>query len=339
MALPDYAMQPEPQLVMRPLTLDDAPPAVALFNVLNRLYVGHEIDNAGDLRRDWSVPGFDLEHSALGVFEGRRMVGFVQISDTSSVPVNPEVWFRVHPDYFGTSLGRDLLAWGEQRARQVFGRLPPDVRVVLQADVYSTDAYSRHTLQAAGFAMTDHGWLRMVIEFDEAPQRPQWPTGYSLTTAAELSDTRPIYRALKAAFLDHRGHVREDFEAAFSRWHAHLTSDPLFEPELLFGLVYGGEIVGTLLCRPQSWGYPERAYISSLGVVREHRRKGLAKTLLLHGFDTLWRRGARAVDLYVDNASPTGAHRLYEQAGMRVDIRFHALEKELRPGRSLTDTD
>lgn len=250
--------------------------------------------------------------------------------------MRPEVWFRVHPDYFGGELGRDLLAWGEARARQVFDRLPGDAQVVLQADVYSTDAYSQRTLQAAGFAMTDYGWLRMVIEFDEAPPLPQWPAGYSLTTAADIGDLRPIYRAFKTAFLDHRGHVREDFETAFARWHTHLTSDPLYEPELLFGLMNGGDMVGTLLCRTRSWGYPERAYISSLGVIRGHRRRGLAKALLLHGFDTLWRCGARAVDLYVDNASPTGAHWLYEQVGMRVDTRYYALEKELRPGRDLT---
>lgn len=322
-------------LITRPLTLDDAPAAVALLNIVNRLHAGGATDTVADLRRDWTEPGFDLGRSVWGAFDGSRMVGYVQVSDTSSLPVRPDVWFCVHPDYVDGDLGRDLLTWGEARARQVFDRLPPDVRVSLEMSVFSTDHASQRTLKAAGFRLTDFGWLRMVTELNGPPPQPAWPTGYTLTTAAHLDDLRPILRAKKAAFADHRGYVDEDFEAAFARWQAQLHRDPLYDPALLFALMVGGEVVGTVQCRAQSWGHPERGYLSSLGITREHRRKGLAKALVLHGFDALWRQGARAVDLYVDHDSPTGAHRLYEQIGMRVDVRYQTMEKELRAGRDL----
>jgi len=57
--------------------------------------------------------------------------------------------------------------------------------------------------------------------------------------------------------------------------------------------------------------------------------------LLLQSFGEFYRRGTRRVGLGVDAASPTGATRLYERAGMRVSREFAVYEIELRPGRDL----
>jgi ribosomal protein S18 acetylase RimI-like enzyme len=54
--------------------------------------------------------------------------------------------------------------------------------------------------------------------------------------------------------------------------------------------------------------------------------------LLRHSFDAFHRRGTERVDLVVDSESPTGATRLYEQAGMRVSQHYAAFEKVLREG-------
>jgi len=42
----------------------------------------------------------------------------------------------------------------------------------------------------------------------------------------------------------------------------------------------------------------------------------------LYGFAELYRRGQRQVWLHVDTENRTGATRLYERAGMRVEHRF-----------------
>ena len=55
---------------------------------------------------------------------------------------------------------------------------------------------------------------------------------------------------------------------------------------------------------------------------------------LQHSFVKLYQRGKRQVRLEVDTQNPTGATRLYEKAGMRVERRYDFFEKELRPGQN-----
>ena len=73
--------------------------------------------------------------------------------------------------------------------------------------------------------------------------------------------------------------------------------------------------------------------MSSLGVRRPWRKRGLGLALLQHSFGEFYRRGIRVINLGVDAGSPTGATRLYKKAGMRVAAEYVAYEKELRPGR------
>ena len=67
-----------------------------------------------------------------------------------------------------------------------------------------------------------------------------------------------------------------------------------------------------------------------LGVRRPWRRRGLGRALLLHAFGEFRARGKRGAGLGVDGLNPTGAVRLYEQAGMHVARRFDQYAKPLR---------
>jgi ribosomal protein S18 acetylase RimI-like enzyme len=72
-------------------------------------------------------------------------------------------------------------------------------------------------------------------------------------------------------------------------------------------------------------------WISGLGVVRSHRRRGLARAILLTAFNDFFRRGQHSVALGVDADSLTGATRLYESAGMRTVEAHDQVRKVLRP--------
>ena len=63
---------------------------------------------------------------------------------------------------------------------------------------------------------------------------------------------------------------------------------------------------------------PNAGYVGTLGVRRPWRKQGLGEALLLHSFAAFRERGWARGTLGVDAASPTGATRLYERAGMRV---------------------
>lgn len=78
-------------------------------------------------------------------------------------------------------------------------------------------------------------------------------------------------------------------------------------------------------------------WVSTLGVRRPWRRRGLGLALLQHSFNELHRRGLRKIGLGVDAQSLTGATLLYEKAGMHPDLsrQIDLYEKELRPGIEL----
>ena len=92
------------------------------------------------------------------------------------------------------------------------------------------------------------------------------------------------------------------------------------------------------LCRKWSYTEPEAGWVSSLGVLRSYRHRGIARALLLTSFRDYAERGKRAVDLSVDGSSLTGAVGLYESAGMYVHRRDEVFELELRPGREISVT-
>ena len=94
-------------------------------------------------------------------------------------------------------------------------------------------------------------------------------------------------------------------------------------------------MAGVNICRPYSVYDTERGWVRSLGVRRPWRKRGLGLALLRHAFHEFYRRGKRKVGLGVDTQNLTGALRLYENAGMRVDQAYDYYEKELRPGAEI----
>jgi ribosomal protein S18 acetylase RimI-like enzyme len=70
-------------------------------------------------------------------------------------------------------------------------------------------------------------------------------------------------------------------------------------------------------------------WIGDLGVVPEHRRRGIASALLVRSFAALTASGHHEARLGVDAENASGATRLYEAAGMRVRRGFDVYEKQL----------
>jgi len=77
-------------------------------------------------------------------------------------------------------------------------------------------------------------------------------------------------------------------------------------------------------------------WVSTLGVRRPWRKKGLALALLHHSFGEFYRCGKTKVGLGVDSGSLTGALDLYKKAGMSVYSQFDKYEKEIRAGEEIS---
>lgn len=320
----------------RPATMADLETAVSLMNAASIAQVGKAEHNNEDIKIEWSQEQFNLETNTHLVFSpDGELAGYVEIWDILAVPVSPWVWGRVHPAYEGLGIGTYLLAWAEERARQVFNRVPSDARVVFRCGSVSTHEPTKQLLQEVGMTLVRYFWT-MRVDLEEPLTPPQLPAGVTIKTFAEVNDLAALVKANSEAFQDHWGYVAQPFPDMLARWQDWLASDSKFDPSLWYLAMAGDEIAGMSLCRLEAHNDPAWGWVDDLAVRRAWRRQGLALALLHHSFGQLYAQGKKTIGLGVDASSLTGATRLYEKAGMHVYREYQTFEKELRPGRDLS---
>ncbi|MBL8103053.1 MAG: GNAT family N-acetyltransferase, partial [Anaerolineales bacterium] len=110
-------------------------------------------------------------------------------------------------------------------------------------------------------------------------------------------------------------------------------AQPDFDPSLWVIAWDGNEIAGFSLNRFRMG----IGWVSTLGVRRPWRKKGLGLALLQQSFGEFYKRGMKTIGLGVDASNPTGATRLYQGAGMYIASEFITYDKELRAGRNLEE--
>jgi ribosomal protein S18 acetylase RimI-like enzyme len=251
-----------------------------------------------DVRRVWTSPGFDREQDARLDADS-----YVQLRDFG----DGRVWIDVR--------GRPsdaILDWAEERASAKGRRLI--------SGSWSTYETILRDLERRGFTLVRHS-LRMAIDLGGPTPAPAWPDGVEVRSFRP-GDERVFYDAQQESFLD----SWEPIEETFENWSHWLLDTPSFDPGLWFLAVEGDEAAGFAICHARS-GDPETGSVRLLGVRRPWRRRGLGRALLLHAFAELRGRGFRRAGLGVDAESLTGAHRLYESAGMHVEARYEIYEK------------
>jgi ribosomal protein S18 acetylase RimI-like enzyme len=168
-----------------------------------------------------------------------------------------------------------------------------------------TDCGERAKLLARG-CRAEAEVLRMVIELDPAQAPPVWREGVTVSTWRDGCGPA-VHAVLFEAFAGSREGV-----LPFNQWLPRLTSDAEFDPALCFLAHSDGELAGVCLC----W---TSAFVKDLAVRPAFRGRGIGTALLRHSFAELARRGAKRVALKVDAHNPTGAVRLYERVGMRIE--------------------
>ncbi len=310
-------------LTLRAPTPDDLPAVYELIvacDIADSDTVDLSLD---DLRDEWDE--LDLARDAWVLVDSDgRAVGYGALFHRYHVRLHADGY--VHPDARGQGIGTRLQELMEARAREHVPLAPPDARVVLRNSTNAGDAQSRRLLEGRGYQPVRYFW-RMDIDLTAPPPAPVWPAGITLRNLVVGQNELALYTALTEAFRDHWGHLPETFDS----WRKRIIDKPDFDPGLSFVAFDGDEVAGAV-----RGGYRmEDGWVQTLGVRRPWRRRGLGEALLLQSFGEFYRRGTRRVGLGVDAASPTGATRLYERAGMRVSREFAVYEIELRPGRDL----
>ncbi|HEY7332806.1 MAG TPA: GNAT family N-acetyltransferase [Candidatus Limnocylindria bacterium] len=308
-------------LVLRRPTLADAEGLFRLQADIDRHDFGAIDMSLDDIRTELGEVALDTDAwLVLPEGGGSDPVAYGMVQPPVGTRLRAHV--AVHPSRRGSGLGRALAGIVEDRARErAAGLAVGDGPVTLQGWINGESEADAGWARSLGYAWARR-FLRMRIDMTEPPPAPSWPEGIAVRTFRLGQDERAMYEAQEEAFADHWGHVTMPFE----EWTKRLTRHD-FEAELWLMALDGERVVATSTNSviPENLGW-----ISGLGVVPSHRRRGLARAILLQAFNDFWRRGQRSVALGVDADSLTGATRLYESAGMRVVESHDQVSKQLR---------
>ncbi|MBW3631905.1 MAG: GNAT family N-acetyltransferase [Chloroflexi bacterium] len=305
-------------------------PVFADVAAVHAVIVASEIEEFGesqgyggdDIEGDWKL--LDLEHDAwVAVAPDGAFAGYGYVKDRQHVRLDVEIY--VHPGRYGQGIGTTLVRLTESRAREHIALAPPGTRVVVNTWLNALNPQARSLLEREGYSPVRY-YYRMEIDFSEGPSAASWPDGITLRRGKADEDLRAFYETTEEAMADHWGHVAIPFE----EWRERRERSH-FDPSLWFLVLDDGEPVAAVLCSISDG----IGWIDTLAVRRSWRRHGLGFALLTHAFRELYGRGMRRFALGVDAESPTGATRLYEQAGMRIGQQYATYGKELRAGIKL----
>jgi mycothiol synthase len=177
----------------------------------------------------------------------------------------------------------------------------------------------RQAVEKAGFRLVKSTFL-MCIEMQHCPPEPQWPEGIRVRSVVPGQDDRAICHLMADVFAG--THLEP---TSLAEWRDGLIGGAYFDADLWFVALHKDEIVGACLCAV----YPEtqEAWVRQLGVAKKWQRRGVGRALMLHAFQTFYRRGHKAVRIGVE--ANAAAHRLYEQVGMRRVQQYDEYQKRI----------
>jgi len=295
--------QPPPGLEVRPARPDDLGGVVALCQRCDVADMGEPDTEPDDIRAAWRRPGYDLASNSVLVRGEGRAVAYGDVLDG-------EAFGLVDPAWRGRGIGAWLLGRIERLATG------PELEISAPAE----DRRFAALAAGRGYRRGRSSWS-MRLDMDRPPPAPAWPDGIRVRTFDREADARAVHRLVQDAFAD----IGNQPPRSFEFWERVSMDREGFDPELWFLAGASGELVGVSLC----FSGPLGGYVGQLAVRRDQRGRGLGLALLHHGFGALWRRGDRQVFLDVDSENRTGATRLYERAGMRVEHRWDYWVKRL----------
>lgn len=297
-------MSDAPTPISRPLTPADAPAVLAVVHEDEERVTGRASRlTEGDVRDWWQWTDLAADSWA--------------VTDPASGRLTGAVWLDRPGDGLGVSfpLGTawDLLGVVEQRAvaaglrRLHVGAVHPDPRA--------------EAATAARGLTEVRRFYEMAITLDGPPTVRPLPEGLELAGVTE-ADARDFHSTIDESFADHWEHHGRPFE----EWWATRSADPDLDLSWWFVVRDGHRSVAAIRNVPARNG---GVYVATLGVLRSHRGRGLARALLLHTFARAWDAGMPRVSLGVDATSPTGATALYRSVGMGVELESVVREKRL----------
>lgn len=324
-----------------PLSPDHISRVADLFNAHSIAIVGTRralIDADGELRTARYIPAA-AEQWVIGAHDTRIAGHAFFISRPPYVVVGFGI--TTHPDLQSAEWGRAVLDHVEASAQNLTHRFPIGARVVLQTTVLNDDTTMQAHLADAGY-VREREWVHFELTLSERPV-VELPAGVTIRVMDPRVDWPAVGAVVDAAFADHWGEMGaqvrtlmepdETEEEPVDPSEEEMEDDPYSNSlGLCFVAETNGEVIGSCLCNERTIEWPDSGKLGSLSVRREYRRLGVGQALTATALAEFHRRGIRRVITDTDNASLTGANRLYPRFGFRPYRYEYVYEKLLRPG-------
>jgi ribosomal protein S18 acetylase RimI-like enzyme len=290
----------------RPASIDDVDTVTDLIAATESHDDG-EIEIArDDVVSSWARPSFDPVTNAVIVTRGDEPVGWAEVYRARRTEAD------VRPDQRGRGIGRALLRWTEDRAREAGGTL-----VGQTVTDHNTGAAA--LFRANGYDPLWTSWLLQIGTSGGAPTTEP-PDGVEIRRF-RTEDQHAVYRVIEDAFSAWPDRDPEPFE----NWHAGMLEHGAFSADLSRLAFVGDRVIGAALAL--DYGPDNEGWVQQLAVDAGHRHRGIARALLSEVFRAFAERGASACGLSTD--SRTGALGLYEKIGMHVRRSYTHWAKQL----------
>ncbi len=293
-------------LKTRAATRDDLAAIAELFGSVEEAVLGRPSRLDADAVAGW-MPRVPFATNTWLVEEGGSLIAgaFAHAPGERGVSAG-----AVRPSAQGRGMGRRLVELTEERLRD-------DGAARVHAWTIAGDDGAQRLFDSLGYREARRFW-EMAIELEDEIPEP----AVAIETFCE-KDAPGFHAALEEAFEDHWEHHVETFEDWWSRQRAW----PGYDPSLWFLIRQGPEIAAVVRSDPNRQA---AGFVGALGVRRPWRGRGYGRALLLQTFGEFRRRGISRASLGVDTANPTGATRLYESVGMKVEMESVLWQKLFR---------
>ncbi|WP_186329392.1 GNAT family N-acetyltransferase [Agrococcus jejuensis] len=306
-------------------TVADAPAMHAAYNLSGRVDHPEFQVPLQEIVDDFEASHVDVARDlVVGERDGAIVaIGSAMLPDGQTDVRRVFLGGTVVPEARRQGIGAALLAWEERRAAE---RLRAHGDSELPAQIHS---WAGSETSAVPF-MTGTGYaiVRYFTDLHRDLSQPIEPLDDGgLTIVPFTPDLFEAGRiARNDAFRDHWGSQPTTVE----RW-GRFTGRDVLRPDLSAVAVEGDRIVGFCLAEHDPddaavAGYSS-VYVALVGVVRDHRGRGIAPRLLTRTLEAARDAGLERAVLDVDSESPTGAVGLYERLGFTTAKQSVVLER------------
>ncbi|MCB5182065.1 GNAT family N-acetyltransferase [Streptomyces antimicrobicus] len=317
-------------LTVRPAGPDDAPAICDLMNAVDVLEIGRPETELAEVTGDLTDPATDLAHDSWLAFDGDRLIAYAVLWDggaeAPAVAPGEDGGVVVEGDHYilpeAQEVGERLLELMErralERARAAGGR-----HAVLHLGLNIAPTFDTARLAARGWSEVRryHVMTRALSAADQAP--PAVP-GLTLRTCEAEADRRIAHALVQETMSEHFGHRHRSYE----QW-LNLLGTEAFDWSLVWIAALEGH--GDVAVAVTRDNRAAMGWVSTLGVRKEHRGRGLGGHLLRHAFATYAARGRDTIGLGVDTLNASNALSLYESHGMAKHYAVVTWETRVHP--------